>query len=115
MNLIRYLFQKRVRGFRVVELAAIGCLTLLVFGVYFSKAGAGRESAKIKDVEKQIALERRQLRLLDAELAHLEQPERLEKLSTQYVGLAPISGKREITPEGLSEVARQSTTVGPKK
>lgn len=114
MNLVNLLFHKRLRGFRVIELVALGCLTVLVLGVYFFKAGAGRESAQIKDVEKQIAEEQHRTRLLKAELAHLEQPERLEKLSTQYLGLAPISGKREIAPEGLSDVARQDST-GPKK
>jgi hypothetical protein len=115
MKPMRFLFEKRVRGFRVIELVALGFLAVLVFGVYFSKAGAGRESAKIKEVEKQIALERRQLRLLEAELAHLEQPERLEQLSTQYVGLAPIPAKREVTPEGLAEVTRQPANPGQKK
>jgi hypothetical protein len=112
MSLLNNLFNKRIRGFRLIELVTLGCLTVVVLGLYFSKAGAGRESAKISDVNKQIAEEQRHARLLKAELTHLEAPERLEQLSTQYLGLAPASGKREITPEGLSEVARQS--VAPK-
>lgn len=111
MNPVRALFERRVRGFRVVHLAAVGCLAVLVLGVYGFKAGAGRESARISDVDAQIADERRHLRLLRAELAHLEQPARLERLSAAYLGMAPAGGAREAPVESLSELAR--ATPGP--
>ena len=109
-----FLFEKRIRGFRVIEIAAFLCLTVLVLGVYFSKAHAGHETAEIGDVDQQIAETQRRVRLLDAELAHLEAPARIEQLSQQYLGLAPIPAKHETPDTGLMEIARQAAEPPPK-
>ena len=109
MNLVDVLFSRRVRGFRVIELAALGCLAVLVLGVYAFKAGAGRESARIGDVDRQIADERRRVRLLRAEISHLEQPARLERLSAAYLGMAPVAAPREAPVDALAELARQTS------
>ena len=101
------LFARRLRGFRLVDVVALGCLLVLATGVYLAKAGAGREAARIADVDVQIAEERRKLHLLRAEMAHLEQPARLERLSA-YLGLQPAQARREATPEALGDLARQS-------
>ncbi len=103
---LQALFARRVRGFRVVEVAAVGFLTVLVLGVYWSKAGAGAEGAKIAATTKQIDEETRKVRLLSAELAYLQQPERLERLSEQYAAVAPVSPKREVTPEAVGLLVR---------
>ncbi len=102
------LFERRFRGFRIIEVVAFSCLIVLVFGVYFSKAHAGHETAEITDVDQQITDTQRRVRLLDAELAHLEAPARIEALSQQYLGLAPISAKHETPDTGLMEIARQA-------
>ena len=102
------LFERRLRGFRIIELVAFCCLTVLVFSVYFSKAHAGHETAEITDVDQQITDTQRRVRLLNAELAHLEAPARLEVLSQQYLGLAPIPAKHETPDTGLMEIARQA-------
>jgi hypothetical protein len=109
----RALFDRRWRGFRVVDLLAVGCLFALVLGVYAFKAGAGRESAQIADVDHQIADERRQVRLLKAELAHLQSPARLERLSTAYLGLQPLPAGREAPLESLGELAHVQTPAPP--
>jgi hypothetical protein len=101
------IFNRRIRGFRVVHVGALACLSLLILCVYLTKASAGREAAAIATINKQIADEQRQVRLLKAELAHLEQPERLEDLSNRYLALGPIPAQRETMPDGLAEVARQ--------
>lgn len=101
------IYNRRVRGFRVVDVAAFGCLALLVLCVYLTKASAGREATSIATINKEIVSEQRKLRLLKAELAHLEQPERLEDLSTRYLALGPVPAQRETMPDGLAEVARQ--------
>ena len=101
------LFEHRIRGFRAVDLAGCGLLVILVLGVYAAKTDAGQEGANIASVQKQIGEEHRQLRLLKAELAHLEEPRRLERLSAA-IGLQPVAAARETPPDGLIEVARQS-------
>ncbi|MHB8284766.1 MAG: cell division protein FtsL [Caulobacteraceae bacterium] len=110
MNPFTALFQTRYRGFRVIDLSAFICLTVLVLGVYAFKAHAGGETAKITEANVQIADEQRRIRILNADLAHLEQPARLEQLSGQYLGLAPVAAKHETTPESLMEIARQAET-----
>ena len=108
-----FLFEQRVRGFRVIEIVAFLCLVLLVFGVYFSKAHAGRETSEITDVDQQITETQRRVRLLDAEVAHLESPARIEQLSQQYLGLVPISAKHETPDTDLMEIARQAAEPAP--
>ena len=108
MNPFTALFQTRYRGFRIIDLSALIFLILLVLGVYAFKAHAGGETAKIAEANVQITDEQRRIRILNADLAHLEQPARLEQLSGQYLGLAPVAAKHETTPESLMEIARQA-------
>jgi cell division protein FtsL len=107
------LLDRRVRGFRLVDLAAAGVLVVLVVGVYLAKTMAGRERAEIARTERQIDEEKARIRLLQAEVAYLEKPSRLERLSTTYLGMAPVPIKRELTPEGLYDVLRAAPHAGP--
>ncbi|WP_374473148.1 cell division protein [Phenylobacterium sp.] len=100
------LLDRRVRGFRLVDLVALGLLVVLILGVYLAKTIAGRERAEIARIERQIAAEKARIRLLQAEVSHLEQPSRIERLSTAYLGLVPVSVKREASTDTLLDVAR---------
>jgi hypothetical protein len=106
---------RRVRGFRLVDLIAVSLLTFLILGVYLAKTIAGGERTKIASVERQIAAERARIRLLQAEVSHLEQPARIERLSETYLGLAPVAFKRQAEPEALPELARRPLAVPAKK
>ena len=106
MSPIARLFDQRVRGFRVIEVAALACLILLILWVYLTKAQAGDERARIAGIERDIAVEQQKLRMLKAESAHLEQPTRIERLSEAYLGLEPVPAKREATPQSLPEIVR---------
>ena len=98
---------RRVRGFRLVDLIAVSILTVLILGVYLAKTIAGGERAKIATVERQIASEKARIRLLQAEVSHLEQPARIERLSETYLGLGPVSFKREAEADALPDLARK--------
>lgn len=104
MNPMARLFDLRLRGFRVVEIAALACLVLLILWVYLTKAQAGDERARIALVDREIAAEQRKLRALKAESAHLEQPARIEQLSEAYLGLEPVPARREASPDRLDEI-----------
>jgi len=106
MSLSR-LFDRRVRGFRVVELVCLTILLVLVLGVYLAKTFAGRERAEIASVERQIEDEKLRVRLLKAEVAYLEQPRRIEQLA-QQLQLAPIKPEHETTEDALIDVARHA-------
>ena len=99
------LLNRRVRGFRLVDLIALGLLTSMILGVYLAKTIAGRERTEIAKVERQIDMEKSRIRLLQAEVSHLEQPARIERLSEAYLGLAPVTFKREISTAGLPDAA----------
>ena len=101
------IFSRRVRGVRLIEVWAIGLLAVLVFGVYLTKTFAGREASEIARTQAQIEDENTRIRLLKAEVAYLEQPERIERLSQLYLNLAPMSGKRETDPEGMVDLVRR--------
>lgn len=105
------LLTKRIRGVRVIDMIGLGLLITLILSVYLAKTIAGRERTEIASVERQIDAEHERIRLLQAEVSHLERPERIEQLSTNYLGLAPINAKREATPETLAEAVRQPVKV----
>jgi cell division protein FtsL len=104
-GMIAQIFERRWRGFRVVELAGIAVLIVLMLVVYLAKTFAGTERSQIAHIERQISDEKVRVRLLKAEVAHLEQPARIEALSRQYLGLQPVSAKQEIKPDALAAVA----------
>jgi len=105
------LLMTRVRGFLVLELAQAVILTILVLTVYMAKTGAGDKRDDIDRVQQQIEDETVQIRLLRAEVATEERPERLEALAGQYLGLQPAAAKHEIDPEALADIAQQAKTV----
>jgi hypothetical protein len=102
---ISAIFFHRVRGFRVMDLAAMVIFLALALTVYAFKTSAGAERTDIADIEDKIADERVQVRLLRDQVARLENPKRLEDRATRFAGLAPIGAKQEVAPEGLAQVA----------
>jgi len=98
-------FDRRVRGVRVVDLAGTVLLCGLVLVVYMAKTGAGGTAADIDKVQQQIDEAHGQIRLLQAEVASEEQPQRLASLSGQLLNLQPVSPKHEIPSEALTDVA----------
>ena len=103
---MKRLLSGKVRGFRVLDLAAMMIFLALALAVYGFKTSAGRERTDIAGIESQIQDESRQVRLLQAEVTRLESPDRLERLATQS-GQAPVSARQEVTPESLPTVASQ--------
>jgi hypothetical protein len=88
-------------------------LLALILLVYLAKTIAGSESARIDSVQQQIADERNRVSLLRAEVASLEQPERLEALSSRYLGLQPVDAKHEIDAQALAQIAHADATTPP--
>lgn len=105
MNLFRF-FRGRVWGFRMIEVSAFVVLIALALSVYLAKVGGAKDSQAIDSIDRQIAQERQRIRLLQAEVAHSEQPARIERLSASYLNLAPAAAKHEVAPEALIDVAR---------
>jgi cell division protein FtsL len=98
---------RSLRGVRLVEFGALLVLLVMATGVYLAKAAAGRERADITQVQSQIDDESKRLRLLQAEVAHLEEPERLTRLSAQ-LGLGPTAPKHQGSADELGQIAHDA-------
>lgn len=97
------LFAWKVRGIRWIEIIGVALVAAMIFSVYLAKAAAARESAQISELERRITDNGQRVRLLRAQVARLERPERLEALS-RSAGLAPVDVHRRATEAGLSEL-----------
>ncbi len=106
MNILTH----RVYGFRLIDVIGLGVLIVLILSVYLGKTIAGRERAEIASVERKIAAENERVALLEAEVAHLERPDRIESLATGFRGLAPVKTGHETTPDRLAEALKSSGT-----
>ena len=98
------LFAWKIRGIRWVEIIGVLLVGAMVFSVYVAKAAAAREGARISELERQISDNGQRVRLLRAEVARLEQPNRLEALS-RGAGLGPVDVHRQAKAENLSNLA----------
>jgi cell division protein FtsL len=107
------LYSRRVRGFRLVDLVGLGVLVAIILSVYLVKTIAGRERAEIAKVERLIEEEKLRIRLLKAEVSHLETPDRVKRLSTSYLNMKPVEGDRQTTEDALVDVARSGAPKPP--
>ncbi|HYG26159.1 MAG TPA: cell division protein [Caulobacteraceae bacterium] len=98
------LLDRRWRGFRLVELTGLALLLVLMLVLYLAKTGGGAERSEIARVEREISQEKERVRLLRAEVAHLEQPERLERLSRDFLGLGPVAARQEIAADSVASL-----------
>jgi hypothetical protein len=106
---------RRVRGFRVLDIAAVSLIVTIAVGSYAFKTFASVEDADANGVESQILQEEKRIRLLKAEIARLEDPRRVEALSTQYLGMAAADPSHDIAPEALPRIAADPPPIKPAK
>jgi hypothetical protein len=95
---------RKVRGFRLLDLAALFVVLAMALSVYAFKTSAGAQREDIADVESQIHDETRQVRLLQAEVDRLESPNLLES-KARAAGQAPVEARQEVTPDELAGLA----------
>ncbi len=107
------IFTRRIRGFRVIDIAAVLIIVVTALASYAFKTSAGAEDADANGVETQILDQEKRIRLLDAEIARLDDPTRVEALSTQYLGMGPVSARQDITLVDLSRVASHPPHIPP--
>lgn len=98
-------FSRRVRGFRVIDIAFLAVLLAVALGSYAFKTLAGAQTKDTVGVEAQIDQENRRIRLLKAELAKLENPARLEQRSSEILGLQAIVPSHDLTLADLGRIA----------
>ncbi len=101
------LFNRPLRGFRLVNVAALALAMVMAMFVYWAKTSAAREATAIDDTRRQIVQEERRRRLLQAEIAYLERPDRLTQLASGS-NLGPVAAAREASPDALPQIATRA-------
>lgn len=101
------LLNHRIRGFRTLNIVFAAVLLVLAVGVNLAKTIAGRERNQIGQVEADISKEKQRIRVLEAEVAHLEQPERLERLARGYLEMAPVTARQEASIDALPDMVNR--------
>jgi cell division protein FtsL len=99
-----------MRSRTTARIGRFGWFVLMLIGVilivmlYSVKTRALQAKALVRNMEHTVAQEKAGLRILNAEIAHLENPERLRQLAEQHLQLEPVEAERTLT---LEEAARQ--------
>ena len=106
------LLNRRLVGFRVIELVATLLLTAMVITVYLAKTGAGDKTDDIDRITQQIQDTDIQIHLLNAQVANLERPDRLGRLAAER-NLQPISPRQEIDADALADIAQAHAPAQP--
>ena len=80
---------------------------LLVMGVlvFVTAQHMHQAQTNLQTLNRQIAQERDNLRVLQAEWTYLNNPDRLEKLATTLFGLEPLDGKQYVALAGMPTMA----------
>ncbi|MAK64264.1 MAG: hypothetical protein CMF75_05900 [Maricaulis sp.] len=86
---------------RTLNAIAFVVAAALAVALYIAKAEAKSSQERLEDIQAQLAEERRQINVLNVEIAHLEDPERLRALARRYLGFEPLDPEREV---GLNDL-----------
>jgi len=87
----------------VARIGRMGWALLMLIGValiialYFVKTRAAQARAHVNQLEHTLEQEQASVRMLNAEIAHLENPDRLRELSEQHLGLEPVDANRVLS------------------
>jgi len=78
------------------HIAGLAALFAVAAGLYWAKIEGQVARERLTALEQQIHADRRAVRTLEAELAFLERPDRLETAATETLGLVPIDSARRV-------------------
>ncbi|MGF1463669.1 MAG: hypothetical protein ACFB2Z_10990 [Maricaulaceae bacterium] len=74
----------------------------LVVAVYLAKSDTVESAQTAAELQGRLAEVRRDIGVLQAEIAYLERPERIRELAKRHLGLEPLDARHQ---KGLSEAA----------
>lgn len=86
---------------RLLNAIAFVVAAVLAVALYIAKTEAQDSQDRLADLQAQLAEERRQTNVLNVEIAHLEDPERLRALARRYLGFEPLDTSREVALSDL--------------
>jgi cell division protein FtsL len=74
---------------RVLQVAAAIIVVVLVVGLYKAKSDASKAEAHVRQLHRAIADTEAANRALNAEIAHLESPARVQELAQEHLNVTP--------------------------
>lgn len=80
-------------------------LVAFAFALYWAKAEAQSAREQVVMLQNDVDKERRAVRTLEAEVAWMERPDRLEATARQKMGLTPMTAERTLSLQDLDDVA----------
>ncbi len=95
-------YRRGVGGSIIFALFLVG--VILTVGLYFVKTRAQTAKTEASQLLRKVEAEQKAVKLLRAELAHLESPDRLSDLAERELGLLPVKSEQTISPEELVEM-----------
>jgi hypothetical protein len=104
-------FSVQLRGFRIVDLVGVTLFLVVALANYALKTLAGSQDANAADVETQILLERKRIKLLKVEIAHLSNPARVVELSRQRLTVGPVDAQHDISAAALPALVDRPALV----
>jgi cell division protein FtsL len=87
---------------------------LCLLPLYWAKTQADKMRDHMQNLAEEVAEERQQVQILEAELAYLSRFDRLEKVASEKLGMAPINGRQISRIEDLDTVAPIRADAAPK-
>jgi len=104
---------------RVVSVVTLLLLVAVSTGLYKLKYQVQLLNTQATNLQKQILAEREAIRLLEADWAYLNQPDRLQALAERHLTLAPIDPKQfvgiEAVPPRLLNLPAEATIAAAEK
>lgn len=111
MRMLRSVFEKRYYNVRLVNIIAAGVLAAVALGLYMAKIKAAEARETITVLRAKLLEDRRATSVLRAEIAHLEEPDRLKYLAQTYLGLTPREARQEPGADKLVETIEKAQGV----
>ncbi len=75
------------------------------FALYWAKAEAQSAREHVIKLQNEVDTQRRAVRLLEAELAWMERPDRLEATARHKLGLTPVTAQSTASLDDLDQIA----------
>jgi len=97
---------------RIVNLIAVMAVILTSFTLYRVKYEASADAARVADLRADIAAEKDALAVLKAEWSHLNQPTRVQELSSRYLELKPMDVHQIVTLQDLPQRPSEPNPYG---
>ncbi len=80
-------------------------LVASAFALYWAKAEAQGAREQVVSLQNDVDKERRTVRTLEAEVAWMERPDRLEATARQKMGLTPLTSQNTASLQDLDQIA----------